>query len=267
MNVGLGRHVYGVAAIFFAILAMVWQDFNTWQQVRPFGNMAHREILLYVVAAIQLLGGVAVQLPKTARIGAWALGTMYLAFALLWVPFIVSHPRVYDSWGNFFEQFSLVSAALIVLACGDGDRSTSKPFVARLGYLGFGVCVVSFTLEQLFYLQGTAQFVPNWIPPGKMFWAVTTTVAFAIAAVALLTGYLSLLAARLVTAMIVGFQFLVWLPAPFADPHKQINWVGNAQNLAIAGAAWIVADFLAQNRQVGRVFHKQEVPQGMYTAD
>ena len=265
MNVRLGRHVYGVAAIFFAILAVVWQDFNSWQQIHPLGAFAHREILLYFVAAVQLVGGVAVQLPKTARIGAAALGTMYLAFALLWVPFIVSHPRIYDSWGNFFEQFSLVSGALIVFAYGNGDRS-SKPFVARLGYLGFGVCVVSFTLEQLFYLQGTAQFVPNWIPPGKMFWAVITTVAFALAALALLTGYLSLLAARMLTAMIVGFQFLVWLPAPFADPHKQINWVGNAQNLAIAGAAWMVADFLAQNRQVSQAFRRQEVAQELYTA-
>jgi hypothetical protein len=41
---------------------------------------------------------------------------------------------------------------------------------------------------------------------------------------------------------------VVRLPAPFADPHKLINWAGNAQNLAITGAARIVADFLNQNR-------------------
>ena len=45
-----------------------------------------------------------------------------------------------------------------------------------------------------------------------------------------------------------AFGLLVWLPAPFADAHKLINWVGNAQNLAITGAAWIVADFLGQER-------------------
>jgi hypothetical protein len=27
-----------------------------------------------------------------------------------------------------------------------------------------------------------------------------------------------------------------------------INWAGNAQNLAITGAAWIVADFLSSKR-------------------
>ena len=50
--------------------------------------------------------------------------------------------------------------------------------------------------------------------------------------------------------MIVGFGLLIWLPAAFADPHKLINWAGNAQNLAITGATWIVADFLSQNRSV-----------------
>jgi hypothetical protein len=48
--------------------------------------------------------------------------------------------------------------------------------------------------------------------------------------------------------MLVGFGLLVWLPGPFGDPHKIINWAGNAQNLAITGTAWIVADDLRQKR-------------------
>jgi hypothetical protein len=51
-----------------------------------------------------------------------------------------------------------------------------------------------------------------------MFWAITTTVALALAAIALLSGRSALLASRLLTAMMVGFGLLVWLPAPFADP-------------------------------------------------
>jgi uncharacterized membrane protein YphA (DoxX/SURF4 family) len=118
--------------------------------------------------------------------------------------------------------------------------------MARIGYVLFGICVVSFTTEQFVYLSGTAAFVPKWIPPGQMFWAITTTIALAFAAISLLSGRSALLASRLLTAMLIGFGLLVWLPAPFADPHKMINWAGNAQNLAITGAAWIVADFLSQ---------------------
>jgi uncharacterized membrane protein YphA (DoxX/SURF4 family) len=194
------------------------------------------------------LGGIAIQWPKTARAGAFALGTIYLIFALLWVPRIAAEPSVYDRWGNFFEQFSQVSGALIVYASVSRNDSERAARVARIGYISFGICVVSFTIEQLVYLSGTAEFVPKWIPPGQMFWTITTTIAFALAAIAILSGRSALLASRLLTAMVMGFGLLIWLPAPFADPHKLINWAGNAENLSIAGAAWIVADFLSQNR-------------------
>ena len=81
-----------------------------------------------------------------------------------------------------------------------------------------------------------------------MFWAMTTTIALALAAIALLSGRSALLASRLLTVMLIGFGLLVWLPAPFVEPHKIVSWAGNAQNLAITGAAWIVTDFLSQKR-------------------
>jgi uncharacterized membrane protein YphA (DoxX/SURF4 family) len=242
----LGRHVYGLAAVAFGIITLVWRDFNNWQQLQALGNIPHREILVCLAAAIEIFGGLAIQWPGTARAGAFALGSLYLIFALLWVPRIAAEPRVFDRWGNFFEQFSLVSGALIVYASWTPRDSARLATAARLGYIFFGICVISFTLEQLAYLSATAAFVPKWIPPGQMFWAIATTIAFAFASIALLSGRLALPASRLLTAMLIVFGLLVWLPAPFADPHQLINWAGNAQNLAITGAAWIVADFLSQ---------------------
>ena len=259
MKIHVGRYVYGLAAIAFAVIAFVWHDFNGWQQIRALGNVPHREILLYMAAAIELYGGVTILWHKTARAGALALGTIYLIFALLWVPFILAKPQVYDSWGNFFEQFSLVSGALIAYGTGGRHDSARAGRVARVGYICFGVCVVSFTLEQLIYLRGTASFVPKWIPPGQMFWAISTTIALALAAIALLSGRSTLLAARLLTVMLIGFGVLVWLPAPFADPHKLINWAGNAQNLAITGAAWMVADFLDRTRSAWTAAEKMPI--------
>lgn len=248
----LGRHVYGLAALLFGLVALAWHDFNIWQQIRVLGDITHRGVLVYIYATLELVGGIAIQWRKTARAGAAALGAISLIFALLWVPFIVAKPQVYDLWGNFFEQFSLVSGALIVYATVDESDSKRSAMLARIGYICFGLCVISFTLEQLFYLSGTASFVPKWIPPGQMFWATTTTIAFALAALALFSGVWDLLASRLLTVMIVGFGLFIWLPAPFVDPHKQINWAGNAENLAIAGAAWIVADYLCQRRTVAK---------------
>jgi hypothetical protein len=252
MRSDLGRHVYGLAAIGFGVVDVVWLDFNIWQQIGPLGNVPHREILVLIAAAITLIGGIAIQRRKTARAGAVTLGAFYLTFAALRVPYIVAKPTVYDSWGNLFEQLSIVAGALIVYGTAGESDAESSPGLARLGYNLFGVCVISFTLEQLIYLSGTAAYVPKWIPPGQMFWAITTTVAFALAAVALLSGRYALPASRLLTIMLVGFGLLVWLPAPFADPHKLINWAGNAQNAAITGAAWIVTDFLARRRATER---------------
>ena len=249
----LGRYVYGAAAIAFGIITLVWHDFNGWQQIRPLGNVPHREMLVYLAVAIELFGGISILRARTSRAGALALGAIYLVFALLWLPHIVATPRVYDPWGNFFEQFSIVSGALIVYGSVSRSDPARAARLARIGYICFGICVISFTLEQLVYLSGTAQFVPKWIPPGQMFWAITTTIALALAAIALLSGRAALLASRLLTVMLIGFGLLVWLPRPFADPHQLINWAGNAQNLAITGAAWIVADFLSQNRPASTV--------------
>jgi uncharacterized membrane protein YphA (DoxX/SURF4 family) len=252
MKVSLGRHVLGLAAVLFGVISVVWHEFGApWQQIQVLGNVPHREILVYLAAAVEILGGLMIQWSRTARAGAVALGCVFLFFALTWVPRIAKEPLIYDRWGNFFEQFSIVSGAIVAYALVTGSGSERTARVGRVGYIFFGTCVVSFTLEQLFYLSGTASFVPKWIPPGPMFWAVTTTIAFALAAIALLSGWMALLAARLLTAMIVGFGILVWLPVPFADPHKLISWAGNAQNSAIAGAAWIVADSLRAKREAG----------------
>jgi len=58
-----------------------------------------------------------------------------------------------------------------------------RPRSAQIGYYSFAICIVSFALEQLFYLSETASLVPKWIPPGQMFWAMATTAAFALAAI------------------------------------------------------------------------------------
>jgi hypothetical protein len=243
----LGRHIFGAAAILFGVLTLLWHDFNTWQQIGVLGRIPHHEILAYFIGAIEIVGGFAIQWRKTAQVGSIALGCIYLIFALLWIPRIVAEPLVYDRWGNFFEQFSQVAGALIVYGSFDRDSQRAAK-ITRFGYISFAICIVSFTLEQLIYLSGTAGFVPKWIPPGQMFWAIATTVAFALAAVALFAGRLALTASRLLTVMIVGFGLLIWLPAPFMKllPDQRVNWAGNAENLSIAGAAWIVADFLAQ---------------------
>jgi uncharacterized membrane protein YphA (DoxX/SURF4 family) len=87
------------------------------------------------------------------------------------------------------------------------------------------------------------------MPLGATFWAVLTGVAFVLAGLAILSGVLDVLAARLLGAMLLVFSALALLPLIFAAPRNHVSWGGNAFNLTVVGAAWVVAEWLAERRQ------------------
>jgi len=109
--------------------------------------------------------------------------------------------------------------------------------VARLG---MGVCTISFTAAQMIYLRFTASLVPKWIPPNQMFWAMLTTVAFALAAIAILPNRRARLAMRLMALMLALFGLLVWVPRLIAHPEAHLNWSEFVLTFLIAGSAGIV---------------------------
>ncbi len=225
-----GRYLFGAAAFASGVVTLVWH------------NAVHASAYVYAAAAAQIVGGVALQLRRTAIPGAVLLAAVYLAFALVCVPRIIAAPRIYDSWGNFFEPFSLAVAAAIVYSFLSWTLRPSA--LQRFGRISLGICVVSFTLEQAFYLGNTAILVPKWLPPSPMFWALATTVLFALAALALLANLKALLAARLLTLMLLIFGFLVWIPLLIAAPLSHVNWSETTETFTIAGAAWILAAVL-----------------------
>jgi hypothetical protein len=231
----LGRHLFGTAAVAFGFVTLAWHEYNGW----------HLPLYIaYAAAAAEILGGAAIQFHRTAKAGAAVLAVIYLVFALHCLPQIIAAPRIYNSWGNFFEQFSLVTGAVIVYA---GLSSPwSRETLRQIGCILFGLCAASFALEQAFYLPPTASLVPKWLPPSQIFWAIATTVFFALAALALLTNRMTLLAARLLTVMLAIFGLVVWLPLLLSAPHSSTNWSETAETFAIAGTAWILADLLSE---------------------
>jgi hypothetical protein len=233
----VGRHAFGVAAVASGLITLAWHDFNDPHQLR---------YMVYAAAAALMLGGVGIQFRRTAKTGAAIVGAGYMVFVLLCVPGIVAASRIYNGWGNFFEQFSLLTGAAIVYA--RWSSAWSPETLSRIGRILLGLCAASFALEQAFYLDATAKFVPKWIPPTQMFWAVATTVFFALAAAALLANLMALLASRLLTMMVVGFGLLVWVPLVLANPHSHTNWSEIAETFGIAGAVWILADLLGEYR-------------------
>ncbi len=246
MKLRLGHHFYGLGAIALGLITLFWH------QIDSLGNLSHPAILIYIIGAIELIGGLAIQWDKAVRYGALMLCIVYLIFTLYLVPPIFKMPLVYFPWGNFFEELSILLGGVLVLASSDQNYPERAAMISKVAYKCFGICTVSYSLYQLFYLHYTASLVPKWIPPSQMFWAIATTIVFAIAAYSILSGRSALLASRLLTIMFMCFCLLVWFPSCFNNPYKLTGWNSNAVTLAVAGSVWIVADYLAYSKNILR---------------
>jgi uncharacterized membrane protein YphA (DoxX/SURF4 family) len=239
----LGLYVYAAAAIFLGVLGLVSGDFaGGWQNVGP--NVPLRVSLAYFTAVIELAGGIALFIPRTARVGVLTLTVVYSVFTLIWVPQAFQNLGNFDPIGNVFEEFSLVVGGLVLCA----TLSPAGSYLARHRHffvLLFGICPISFGIVHIKDMPGLLDAIPSWLPPARMFWAYATTIGFFGAAVAILTGILAPVAARLLTVEIVIFEFLFWIPNVSAGPSNHFNWAGNAISIAIAGASWVVSDSIS----------------------
>jgi uncharacterized membrane protein YphA (DoxX/SURF4 family) len=240
----LGIYAFAASAIFLGLLGLASGDFATqWQRVGP--GVPFREPLAYFTALVELAGGLALLWRRTARVGALTLTVVFSVFALLWVPEILENKTGYDPTGNFFEEFSIVAGAAVLFARfspAGSPISRRESLFARLS----GVSAISFGIVHIIDMPGLADWVPNWIPPSQIFWCYATTIGFFLAAAAILSGIVAPLASRLLTAEIVGFELLVWIPKLFANPHDHFIWAGNAICIAIAGAVWVVSDSICR---------------------
>ncbi len=234
----MGRYLFGAAALSLGVASLVLhvQLVSSW-------TLPGRTVFLDATAAAQIVGGIAMLIPRSARIGALLLTAVYLLFACTFVPEIFAQPKVYASWGDVFYSLGLVVGAVVAYALA----SPSVPEVSKAtsaAIIVFGLCNISYAIEQLEFFARTVSLVPKWIPFGGSFWTIATTVAFALAGVSLLVRYKALLASQLLALMLVIFGVTIWIPMMIAQPGQLGNWSEGLETFALAGAAWIVADFL-----------------------
>jgi uncharacterized membrane protein YphA (DoxX/SURF4 family) len=244
-----GRLVYGMAGIALGIIGLVWRDFGAvWQPLENLGAAPHRALIAVIFAAALFFAGAATVWRRTAPIGFLALTVLHFISALGWAPRIVAAPGAFGVWNGFCEQFALVCAGVVGYACLSPPASPWTGRAAQMGRLLFAVCAVSFAFGHFTAIPEAASFVPQWIPPGQRFWAWATGAFHLLAGLAIGSGVQAAPASRLLTAMMVGFGVLVWAPMVIAAP-SHFNWAGNAINLALVGAAWVIADSIASRRE------------------
>ncbi|MBV8344805.1 MAG: hypothetical protein JO190_07405 [Candidatus Eremiobacteraeota bacterium] len=233
------RILFGASAVLFGVIALMWHDADTWQSLHrilrlPLGTIVGTGLMIALI-----VGGIGIALPRVVRPASIVLVVVYALFSLVCIPGIFAAPKVFAQYDGFFEQFALLCGALAVYAAANAG---SGPALRRAARFGLGLSLVSFTLAQVIYLKVTVELVPTWIPPSQTFWAILTTVAFALAAIATLINLRARLALRLTTLMLTLFGLLVWVPLLIAHPEAHGNWSEFALNFLIAGAAWVVAE-------------------------
>ncbi len=234
------RIVFGASAVLFGVIALMWHDPDTWQSLSSLWKLPAGNVAGAILMVAQVAGGILLVFPRSARSASVVLIVVYALFSLACIPGIVAAPRVFGQYDGFFEQFSLLCGVVAVYAATAANAAQAA-VPGRVARLGFGVSVISFTLAQIVYLRVTSDLVPTWIPPNQMFWAILTTIAFALAAVGILINVRARLALRLLTLMLALFGLLVWVPRLIAHPEAHLNWSEFALNFLITGAAWLAA--------------------------
>jgi hypothetical protein len=235
-----GRILFGASAILFGVVSLIWHDSDMWQRLlplhAPFDTIAGWCLVFALIA-----GGIAMMAPRTARPASIVLGVVFGLYVFACVSSIIAAPAEPGGYINGFEQLAIVCGLLAVFAANE-KAAARATVLGRAARIGLGVCALSFAWAQVVYLQYTASLVPAWIPPNQVFWTNVTTVAFALAAIAMLANRQARLAMRLLAVMTALFGVLVWLPLIAAHPAALSNWSEISENDLIAAAAWLVAD-------------------------
>jgi uncharacterized membrane protein len=255
----VGIWFYGLGTALTGILDIAWGQFDaSHQPINSLGkDIPGQHILAYVAGAWLVAAGVAILWRRGARFGAAASAIAYLTFVALWLLryYAGIHAlgwRIDVLFGVSFglgQQLMLVAPAVILYLF---IASTDSPLQARATIAArwmLGLPPILFGLLHLIGIRVFATIVPHWMSFGY-FWVGLTGIAFMLAGIAICSGKMDVLAARLLALMLLLFEGLVEVPPVFIRLHNQATWGAAVYNLTAIGACLIFADFLA--RRAGR---------------
>jgi uncharacterized membrane protein YphA (DoxX/SURF4 family) len=240
-----GWRAYGVGIIAIGAVCIAFGDFHPGQPV-PKG-FPGRTTLAYVVAVFMLAAGAAIEWRRTRAMAAaavtvyWGLVVVLLMNGRVWL----AHYAEFAPYESLAIQLAIAAGGLIVYADSADLDAVRAAQLVRIARIAFGLCLLVFGTAHFVYMNLTAPLVPKWLPPSQEFWGYLTGVAHVAAGVAILTGVQARLAAILLTIMFALFSVMVHIPMAITGATQWI-WNENAVNLALIGAAWVVADSLAQ---------------------
>jgi uncharacterized membrane protein YphA (DoxX/SURF4 family) len=255
-----GWRVYGLGVIALGMVCLAFGDFHPGQPVPK--DFPDRTALAYAAAAFMLVAGVAVEWRRTLP---WAAAAITAYFGLVVVVLMngrvwLAHYAEFLPYESIAIQLAITAGGLIVYANSAKIDAAKAARLTHVAQLAFGICLLVFGTAHFVYMNLTAPLVPKWLPPSQEFWAYATGIAHIAAGVAILTGVQARLAAVLLTIMFVSFSVLVHVPMAVATPSDHWIWNENAVNLALIGAAWVMADSLARSTRARSMMQAADKP-------
>lgn len=178
------------------------------------------------------------------RLAGYGLAVLLSAWiVILQMPVILASPEAVLTWLGVAEVGALAAAALIIGSGTDGTKGSDRGRTALLARIAFGFCAIVFGLSHFAYADFTAGMVPAFLP-ARLALAYFTGAAHIAAGLAIATGAMARLAARMLTVMTASFVVLIHVPAVIASGGSlaEVTFLFNA--CAICGAAWTVAGSL-----------------------
>lgn len=232
--------LYGLGTLLLGAVGICFHDFALQWQAVPAGIGARTQ-LAYLSGALLMIGGSAVLIRKTERIGALLLTVFYgfwvLAFHL---------PNAFKSFGSIgawnapAEITFLTMGGLALFAAGAGHLRGPLNLVARMLA---GASAIVFGFAHFNYAEFTATMVPAWIPY-KLFWAYATGAGHLAAGLAFVSGIQARLAAACLAGMMGSFVVLLHIPRVIAAPDQHAEWIMLAVSSALTGSAWLLRKYV-----------------------
>jgi uncharacterized membrane protein len=268
--VKIGVYLYGLATVAFGILDLIWGQFERSHQ--PIQSLVEhipgRQFLAYIAAGWMIAAGLAILWRRSARMGAAASAIIYSIFVACWLLRFYNAIHavgwrlniVFSFLFSISQAVLLIVPAVILYVSTANDDLVSEERTATAARWMLGLPPIFFGLAHLIGIRVFATIVPQWLPFGTA-WAALTGIAFLLAGIAICLGRLDVLAARLLALMFLVFEFLVEIPPVFVRLHSQETWGAAVYNLAAIGALWIFAEFVvsrrqADSRKAGRAEHR-----------
>ncbi len=238
MRVGIA--VFGIASIAAGVLDLVWGEFESAHQpIQAWGDHIPGVTIFAYIAALWLIAaGAALLWPRSAWLGAAALAVLYGIFILFPLPRLYT-ARISSDIGSVPTSVSSPTSAsrssCTLQPWSPGSRCLHEVLFRRELLSDcrwtFGLCSLFFGLGHLTAVRTVVPMISKWMPRSGLL-GKNHRHRFRLAGLAILSGVMDVLAARLLALMLLVFSALSLAPLIFASPHNHVAWGGNAYNWA-----------------------------------